>query len=285
MARQATIAKNLKHTILNTPRDKKRELLLFLIARDDAKRAVIFTRTKGQADDLAEYLIEKGFSAKAIHGDKPQRMRERTLKAFKTDRISFLVATDVAARGIDVPDITHVFNTDVPLDAENYVHRIGRTARGNNSGQAYTLCDHSEFRLVRAIEKVIKQAIEIETDHPFPLQKAKKKPVSRKKTSHTASPKRKAGKKLTEGKRRAIAKQTRKKAAEKTSKQGETATKAKKRPAKAASPQKPARAAKANKRSRTDAKPDTGKPKRNARPKAKPNAKSGGNRPLKRPKR
>ncbi len=211
VARQATIADNLIHKILYTPREKKNELLLYLIERESAERALIFTRTKAQADALSDYLQSTGLNARSIHGDKPQRMRERIIRQFRTDQISFLVATDVAARGIDVPDITHVFNTDVPLDAENYVHRIGRTARGGASGKAFTLCDKAEFKLVRAIENIIKQAIETESDHPYPLEIKKYKPKSRKaNTGNAKTTKKKPGKKLTQGKKKALAKKAKK---------------------------------------------------------------------------
>jgi ATP-dependent RNA helicase RhlE len=211
VARQATIADNLTHKILYTPREKKNELLLYLIAKEEAERALIFTRTKAQADALADYLQSTGLNARSIHGDKPQRMRDRIIRQFRNDQINFLVATDVAARGIDVPDITHVFNTDVPLDAENYVHRIGRTARGGASGKAFTLCDKAEFKLVRAIENIIKQAIETKTDHPFPLEIKKYKPKSRKTgPASTKSNKKKPGKKLTQGKKKSLAKKAKK---------------------------------------------------------------------------
>ncbi|UTW55409.1 DEAD/DEAH box helicase [Kordiimonas sp. SCSIO 12610] len=231
VARQATIADNLTHKILYTPREKKNELLLYLIAKEKAERALVFTRTKAQADALADYLQSMDLNARSIHGDKPQRMRDRIIRQFRNDQINFLVATDVAARGIDVPDITHVFNTDVPLDAENYVHRIGRTARGGASGKAFTLCDKAEFKLVRAIENIIKQAIETETDHPFPLEIKKFKPKSRKSNTGTSNAsKSKPGKKLTQGKKKSLAKKAKKAAGradipkQKTTKRKETST-------------------------------------------------------------
>ena len=168
VAREATIADNLTHKVMFVPRNNKHELLLHMIEKEAVYKALIFVRTKKEADELADFMETTGLKVRSIHGDKPQRMRERIIRGFKDDRTNFLVATDVAARGIDVKDISHVFNIDVPVEAENYVHRIGRTARGGASGVAYTFCCKSEMGLLRTVESVIKMRIEEEADHPFP---------------------------------------------------------------------------------------------------------------------
>ncbi len=170
VAREATIADNLTHKVMFVGRHDKHDLLMHMIEEKRVYKSLIFVRTKREADELAVIMESTGYSVDAIHGDKQQRQRERIIRAFREDRIDFLVATDVAARGIDVKDIGHVFNIDVPVEAESYVHRIGRTARGGKSGEAFTFCSKGEFGLLQAIERLIKMRIEIDHDHPFPQQ-------------------------------------------------------------------------------------------------------------------
>lgn len=130
----------------------------------DAKldQAIVFTATKRGADNLAERLADQGFAAGALHGDMNQRQRTRTLGMLQNGRLRILVATDVAARGIDVQGISHAVNYDLPMQAEDYVHRIGRTGRAGRSGQAYTLAVHSERHKIRRIEHFIGQPIPAE---------------------------------------------------------------------------------------------------------------------------
>lgn len=194
IAPEATIADNLTHKVLFVPRQKKHDLLLHMIENNGVYKALIFVRTKREADELAELMEAKGLQAKAIHGDKQQRQRERIIRGFRGDRTDFLVATDVAARGIDVKDISHVFNIDVPLEAESYVHRIGRTARGGASGTAYTFCCKSEIGLLRAIERLVKERIEEEHDNPFP------QPVFEKKKAPARHQARRQGKRFEDAK-------------------------------------------------------------------------------------
>ncbi len=175
IAPEATIADNLTHKVMFVARHDKHELLFHMIETKRVSKALIFVRTKREADELAEIMQDKGYLVDAIHGDKQQRMRERIIRSFRNDKIDFLVATDVAARGIDVKDIGHVFNIDVPIESESYVHRIGRTARGGKSGEAYTFCSKGEFNLLQAIERLIKMRIDIDHDHPFPQQPAPRK--------------------------------------------------------------------------------------------------------------
>lgn len=136
-------------------RESKRSLLLDILAAQDMTRGIVFTRTKRGADRVHEHLIKYGLNAKAIHGDKTQGDRTRALEGFRRGKIKILVATDVAARGIDVDDISHVVNYELPNVPEAYVHRIGRTARAGKSGVAISLVDSSEKHYLREIEHLI----------------------------------------------------------------------------------------------------------------------------------
>ncbi|HYD30359.1 MAG TPA: DEAD/DEAH box helicase [Azospirillaceae bacterium] len=135
--------------------DHKERLLSHLLLQDDMEKAIVFAATKRDADRLADDLAARGMPAAALHGDMRQRDRNRTLDGLRRGRIRFLVATDVAARGIDVADISHVINFDLPKVAEDYVHRIGRTGRAGATGTAYTFYTRHEVRQLRAIEDYI----------------------------------------------------------------------------------------------------------------------------------
>jgi ATP-dependent RNA helicase RhlE len=124
-------------------------------------------RTKHGADRLYKSLVAAGISAEGIHGGRSQNARQRVLHAFRDGEIRVLIATDVAARGIDIDDISHVINFDVPVEAEAYVHRIGRTARAGASGESITLCDGDEYEYLKEIEKIIGMKIPVDRDHPF----------------------------------------------------------------------------------------------------------------------
>src|SRR5690606_11939929 len=124
-------------------------------------RAIIFTRTKRGADRVTDRLGMAGIGAAAIHGNKAQNARQRALADFSAGHVKVLVATDIAARGIDVSNVSHVINFDMPVEAETYVHRIGRTARKGESGIAISLCDPSEKGEIAAIERLMKQKIEV----------------------------------------------------------------------------------------------------------------------------
>jgi ATP-dependent RNA helicase RhlE len=149
--------------MLQVERPRKTAVLKSLLRDPKCQRALVFIRTKHGANRVAEQLAEAKITADAIHGNKSQTARERTLAHFKTGKIRVLVATDLAARGIDVAGITHVINYDLPLEAESYVHRIGRTARAGKTGQAISLFDPSERPQLQAIERVIGRRFEIET--------------------------------------------------------------------------------------------------------------------------
>ena len=137
------------------PAAGKRDALMTILGGDDVGRSIVFTRTKRGADSLSEHLAAAGIAAEAIHGDKSQGQRERTLRGFRRDKVRVLVATDVAARGIDVDDVSHVVNYDMPNEAEAYVHRIGRTGRAGNRGNAISLCEPRERGLLHDIERLL----------------------------------------------------------------------------------------------------------------------------------
>lgn len=148
-------------------RDKKR-LLLDLVNETEVGCGIVFTRTKHGANRLTQRLNKAGVDALAIHGNKSQGARQRALDALKSGKIRLLVGTDVAARGIDVDDVTHVFNYDLPNEPEVYVHRIGRTGRGGRAGTAIAFCDSSERGQLSDIEKLIGERIEVIEGHGYP---------------------------------------------------------------------------------------------------------------------
>ncbi len=155
----ATTAERIRQEVYHVESTRKRDLLVELLRRPEVKRTIVFTRTKRGADKVAQYLTAAEISAAAIHGNKSQNQRERALDSFRGGSCPVLVATDIAARGIDVDGVTHVVNFELPDVAESYVHRIGRTARAGADGAAFTLCDDEERHLLRAIEKLTRQSI------------------------------------------------------------------------------------------------------------------------------
>ena len=147
----------------------KRSLLLHLLKNREIVSALVFTRTKHGADKVVQFLQKNGLQAQAIHGNKSQNARQKALSDFKTGKIRVLVATDIAARGIDIDDLTHVINFEIPNIPETYVHRIGRTGRAGQSGIALSFCDNTEITYLRDIQRLISQAIPVVNDHPYPL--------------------------------------------------------------------------------------------------------------------
>jgi ATP-dependent RNA helicase DeaD len=138
---------------------EKMDALTRILDMEEPSSVILFTRTKREADEVAESLQSRGYSAEALHGDMSQALRERTLGRFRRGQVEILVATDVAARGLDIEDVSHVINYDVPYDPESYVHRIGRTGRAGRSGEAVTLVTPGERRMMRIIERVIGKRI------------------------------------------------------------------------------------------------------------------------------
>jgi ATP-dependent RNA helicase RhlE len=155
----ATTADRIEQRLIRVDRAAKPAALVDLLRREAIDRALIFTRTKHGADKVVRGLNKAGIAADAIHGNKSQNQRERVLAAFRKGTTRILVATDIAARGIDVDGISHVINFDLPNVPETYVHRIGRTARAGAAGVAISLCDREEAALVRDIEKLIRMSI------------------------------------------------------------------------------------------------------------------------------
>ena len=167
----ASTPEKVKQQVLFVAKDKKRALLGELMVDTDKSRVLIFTRTKHGANRVAKYLDQIGVEAAAIHGNKSQGVRERALKNFRNGKLRALVATDIAARGLDVDGISHVINFDLPNEPESYVHRIGRTARAGATGMAISFCDPEECAYLESIEKVIRHAVPVDEDHPFHLAK------------------------------------------------------------------------------------------------------------------
>ncbi|WP_086013407.1 DEAD/DEAH box helicase [Schlesneria paludicola] len=157
----ATAAETVEQAIFIVPQSNKPRLLHTLLAESAVTRSLVFTRTKHGADKVLRHLMQAGIRADAIHGGKTQSKRQRALADFKANRLRVLVATDIAARGIDVDGISHVINYDMPVEIESYVHRIGRTGRAGATGIAWTFCDPAERSKLRAIERAIRQPIEI----------------------------------------------------------------------------------------------------------------------------
>ncbi len=156
----AKTADRINQRVILIEKAGKNGLLAETIKAENVSRAIVFTRTKHGADRVVRSLEQSGIRAAAIHGNKSQNQRERVLGDFRNGRIRILIATDIAARGIDVDGITHVFNFDLPNIAESYVHRIGRTARAGAEGVAISFCDHEEMAYLRDIEKLIQFKIE-----------------------------------------------------------------------------------------------------------------------------
>lgn len=148
----------------------KTSLLIDLLNSDDVESALVFSRTKHGADKLSKNLYKAGIGCDAIHGNKSQNARQKTLQNFKRKKTRVLIATDIASRGIDISQISHVINYDLPEDAETYVHRIGRTGRAGNSGKAISFCDSGELGLLKSIQKLIGKEINVVNGHDFECQ-------------------------------------------------------------------------------------------------------------------
>ena len=172
---QSTTADTIDQHVLFVDRTDKNKLLLHLLEGQAIREALIFTRTKHGANKVAKVLNQAGIGAEAIHGNKSQSARQSALKSFKEGKLRALVATDIAARGIDIDGLTHVINFDIPNIPETYVHRIGRTGRAGASGKALSFCDHEEKEFLRDIQRLIKREVPILTEHPFVMTGGPKK--------------------------------------------------------------------------------------------------------------
>lgn len=163
----STTAEKVEQAIYFVNKKDKPSLLVHLLNEANIKRTLVFTKTKHGADRISRDLNKLNLRADAIHGNKTQGARERALLNFKTGKLRVLVATDIAARGIDVDDLTHVINFDLPNVPETYVHRIGRTGRAGTSGIALSFCDREERAFLKDITKLIKLSIPVVHEHPF----------------------------------------------------------------------------------------------------------------------
>jgi ATP-dependent RNA helicase RhlE len=179
-------------------KENKKDLLIQILKGKTISSALVFTRTKHGADKVTKFLNKSGILAEAIHGDKSQGARQRALSNFKLKKTKALVATDIAARGIDIDELSHVINYEIPNIAETYVHRIGRTGRAGLSGVALSFCDAEEKEFLKDILKLISKPIPVVEDHPFPMVNSKilaPKTIQRtgpqKKNDSGSSPKRK----------------------------------------------------------------------------------------------
>ena len=171
----SSTADTIDQSIFFVDRTDKNKLLLSLLEGDTIREALIFTRTKHGANKVAKVLTQAGHASEAIHGNKSQTARQNALKGFKEGKLRALVATDIAARGIDIDGLTHVINFDLPNVPETYVHRIGRTGRAGASGKALSFCDHEEKEYLRDITRLIKRDIPVMNEHPFVMVGGPKK--------------------------------------------------------------------------------------------------------------
>lgn len=162
-----SVAEAIEQKVLLVDAKNKRKLLAELMKNPELERVLVFTMTKSNANVVASVLTREGIAADAIHSDKNQRARQEALSSFEKGEIRALIATDVMARGIDVDNITHVINFELSKDPENFVHRIGRTARAGTSGKAISFCDHTEVDSLKSIESFIEEEIEVDTSHAY----------------------------------------------------------------------------------------------------------------------
>ncbi|CAN0480786.1 unnamed protein product [Laminaria digitata] len=166
VAKQSSTADRVEQALYFVDKPHKPAMLAHLLKTHSISRAIVFTRTKHGADKLLKKLRRLDIPGEAIHGNKTQNARQRSLDRFRAGTCHVLIATDIASRGIDVDNVSHVFNYDLPDDPESYVHRIGRTARAGASGIAITFCDREERANLTAVERLIKQTVPVRSDHP-----------------------------------------------------------------------------------------------------------------------
>ena len=170
---ESSTVEAIEQSLMFVMKKDKRDLLTHLIRDESPEKVLVFSRTKHGCNRIVKQLAQDEIEALAIHGNKSQGAREKALGRFREGSLQVLVATDVASRGIDVSDISHVINLDLPNESEVYVHRIGRTGRAGQGGIAIAFCDENEGEYLRGIEKIIRQEIPVDEDHPFHSEKAK----------------------------------------------------------------------------------------------------------------
>ncbi len=163
----ATTVDLIDQSLMFVDKNNKRRLLDTILNDSAVSRALVFSRTKHAADRICRQLEDNDIAAGAIHGNKSQNARTRALDGFRRGKLRVLVATDIAARGIDIDDVSHVINYDLPNDPESYIHRIGRTGRAGRDGNAISFCSGEEVDYLRGIERIIKGTVPVDTDHAF----------------------------------------------------------------------------------------------------------------------
>jgi ATP-dependent RNA helicase RhlE len=164
----SSTAETIQQFLYKTNKSNKPALLLHILKDPKIQQVLVFSRTKHGSDRIVRNLKKKDINSAAIHGDKSQNQRQRALKEFKQGKVNVLVATDIAARGIDIDKLQHVINYDIPNESETYVHRIGRCGRAGENGISISISDAEELAYIRDIEKLTKQKISVIDDHPFP---------------------------------------------------------------------------------------------------------------------
>ena len=183
VAPTSSTVKTVEQLLYFVPKPKKIELCLHILRNTVKGNVIIFRRTKYGVDKLEKSLSSNGYKVDSIHGDKTQNLRQEALQKFKNGDVNILIATDVAARGIDIKNVDAVINFDLPNVSETYVHRIGRTGRAGKNGVAYSFCSADEKNYVLAIQKLINKHIDVVEEHPYPLDPKAKPEVHKKKGS------------------------------------------------------------------------------------------------------
>ncbi|WP_157209068.1 DEAD/DEAH box helicase [Mariniflexile maritimum] len=179
VAQNSSTSKNVNQVLYYVPKRNKIELCLHLLRNSIKGSILIFRRTKFGVEKLEQTLKSNGYKVASLHGDKSQNLREDALNSFKMNKVNILIATDVAARGIDINELDAVINFDLPNIPETYVHRIGRTARAGKSGTAYSFCSADEKTYVAAIQQLIQLQLNVIEEHPYPLDPKAKKEIHR----------------------------------------------------------------------------------------------------------
>ena len=193
----------IEESLFFIPQKQKSQMLVHVLSKPEVTRSLVFTRTKHGADRVVKQLAKSGIPAEALHGNKTQATRNRTLHNFRTNRTKVVVATDVAARGIDVDGISHVLNYDLPMEPETYVHRIGRTGRAGAKGIAISFCDMDEQKYLRSIERLLRRPIPVDRSPKPELKPIPNEPIEhhevRERQQHDIDPRRQQRTKRTYG--------------------------------------------------------------------------------------
>lgn len=197
----SSTAEIISQSVYFVDKPNKVQLLVHLLEDNRIETLLVFTQMKHAADKLARLLTKAGISADAIHGNKSQNARQRALENFKSRKIRVLVATDIAARGIDIDELTHVLNFELPNVAETYVHRIGRTGRAGSSGTAISFCTTDEMPYLSDIQKLIRKTIPVVSEHPYPADPDAVPQIQKESAGQPQRPKSKAGDRRPYGRR------------------------------------------------------------------------------------